>query len=137
MHKKTKGAIAEMAVAAKLLKAGWNVLFPFGENSRYDLAGEKNGKFIKVQVKYVSPSKGVLRVNCKSSNNWTVDKYTSKDIDFIAAYDPCSSNIYFIPPSKFNSSAIVLRLSPARNKQRASINEAKDFLFFKMCGEIP
>lgn len=131
MHKKTKGAIAEMAVAAKLLKEGWNVLFPFGENSRYDLVGEKNGKFVKVQVKYVSPSNGALKVNCKSSNNWSVDKYTSKEIDFIAAYNPVSGNIYFVPSSKFNSSSIFLRLSPAKNKQKISVNESKDFLPFK------
>ena len=69
MHKKTKGAIGELAVAAKLLKEGWNVLFPFGENNRYDLVGEKDGKFLKVQVKYVSPLNGALTVSCKSSNN--------------------------------------------------------------------
>ena len=131
MHKKTKGVIAELSVAAKLLKGGWNVLFPFGENNRYDLVGEKNGKFLKVQVKYVTPSNGALRISCKSSNNWSVNKYTSKEIDFIAAYDSVSGDIYFVPSSKFKSSAIALRLDEARNKQKISINKAKEFLFFK------
>jgi hypothetical protein len=131
MHKKTKGAIAELAVAAKLLKEGWSVLFPFGENHRYDLVGEKDGKFLRVQVKYISPSNGSLTISCKSSNNWSVDKYTSKEVDFIAAYDSASGNIYFIPSSKLNSSAIVLRLNAAKNKQKAGINEAREFMLFK------
>jgi len=131
MHKKTKGDIAELAVAMKLFKEGWNVLFPFGENNRYDLVGEKDGKFIKVQVKYVSPLNGALIVSCKSSNNWSVDRYTSKEIDFIAAYDSSSGSIYFIPSSKFNSSAIVLRINAAKNKQKTSINKAEEFLSFK------
>jgi len=107
------------------------VLFPFGENNRYDLVGEKDGKFLKIQVKYISPLNGALTVSCKSSNNWSVDKYTAKEIDFIAAYDSVSGNIYFIPSSKFNSSAITLRLSAARNKQKSSINKAEEFLLFK------
>ena len=87
MHKKTKGAIAEAAVATHLLSHGWNVLFPFGENHRYDLVAERNSRFIKIQVKYVTPKNGGLEVNCKSSNNWSVNKYTARQVDFIAAYN--------------------------------------------------
>jgi len=131
MHKKTKGSIAEMAVAAKLLKMRWSILFPYGENSRYDLVAEKNGKFVKVQVKYITPCNGVLDVNCKSSNNWSVDKYTAKQIDFIAAYDSENNEIYFVPSTKFNSSCIKLRIKPTKNKQKVSINTAGNFLLFK------
>ena len=131
MHKKTKGSIAEMMVASRLMKEGWNVLFPFGENSRYDLGAEKNGKFVKVQVKYVTPIKGVLAVGCKSSNNWSVDKYTPREVDFIAVYDADTSKIYFVPSSRFNRSSIKLRMMPAKNKQEANIKYAKDFVNFK------
>ena len=130
MHKKTKGSIAEMAVASNLLKRGWNVLFPFGENNRYDLVAEKNGKFLKVQVKYVTPRKGVLSVGCKSSNNWSVDKYTPEQVDFIATYDSANNKVYFVPSSSFNSSSIKLRIAPARNKQKANIKYAKNFVDF-------
>lgn len=131
MHKKTKGSIAEMMVASKLMTKGWNILFPFGENSRYDLVAEKNGKFVKVQVKYVTPVKGVLSIGCKSSNNWSVDKYTPEQVDFIATYDSTSSKVYFVPSSSFNSSAIKLRIAPTRNKQKVNIKYAKDFAVFK------
>jgi hypothetical protein len=131
MHKKTKGSIAEMVVASSLMKMGWNILFPFGENCRYDLAAEKDGRFSRVQVKYVTPKDGTLIVNCKSSNNWSVDKYTSKEIDFIAAYNPEGGNVYFIPSSKLNSSCIRLRIAPTKNKQTANVRNAAEFLLFK------
>ena len=72
MHKKTKGSIAELAVAAELVKEGWHILVPYGENTRYDLVAEKDGRFVRIQVKYVTPKDGKLYVNCCSSNNWSV-----------------------------------------------------------------
>jgi hypothetical protein len=131
LHKKAKGSIAELAVASKLMNMGWRVLFPFGENSRYDLVAEKEGKFVKVQVKYITPKNGTLEVNCKSSNNWSVDKYTPKQVDFIAAYNAVHKKIYFLPSSKFNSSSIKLRFEPAKNGQQVNIKNAGEFLRFK------
>jgi len=131
MHKKTKGSIAEMMVAARLMEKGWKVLFPFGENNRYDLVAEKDGKFSRVQVKYVTPKNGGLEVGCKSSNNWTVDKYTTAQIDCIAVYNSDNNDVYFIPSCKLNSSSIKLRISPTKNRQRLNIRYAKEFLHFK------
>ena len=84
LAKKTKGDTAELIIAAKFIENGWQVLFPFGENHRYDLVAEKGNKFLRVQVKYVTPKNGALEVSCRSSNNWSVIHYTSKDIDVIA-----------------------------------------------------
>ena len=64
MHKKTKGSVAELFVAARLMNEGWRVLVPYGENTRYDLVGERDGKFVRIQVKYVHPKRGALYVNC-------------------------------------------------------------------------
>ena len=88
MHKKTKGSIAEFHVCADLMRKGWRVLLPYGENSRYDVVAEKDGRFLRVQVKYVTPKNGVLYVHCQSSNNWSVESYTPSQIDVIAAFNP-------------------------------------------------
>ncbi len=118
MHKKTKGSIAELAVAGRLLEEGWQILFPVGENCRYDLVAEKDGKFLRVQVKYVTPKNGALEVNCRSSNNWSVLHYSAKDIDLIAAYDSVSRNIYFIPVDKINRNSFKIRIESSRNGQK-------------------
>lgn len=127
MDKKTKGGIAELAVAAKLMKIGWSVAFPYGERSRYDLIAEKKGKFIRVQVKYSTPKNGALRVNCRSSNNWSVLRYTADQIDVIAAYNPEDGQIYFIPANEINGSVMNLRLREAKNKQLQNVRFAEDY----------
>ena len=127
LQKKTKGDIAELAVAKKLIENGWKVLFPYGENHRYDLVIEKNNKFVRIQVKYVTPKNGALEINCRSSNNWSVLHYSPKDIDIIAAYNSYDGEIYFIPVSKINRSLFKLRIAPAKNNQKLKIHFAKDF----------
>ena len=93
MHIKTKGYIAEMYVAACLIEDGWKVLMPVGENNRYDLVAERGGKFIRIQVKYVTPKGGALEVNCRSSNNWSVLHYTAEEIDVIAVFNSDNKSI--------------------------------------------
>jgi Holliday junction resolvase-like predicted endonuclease len=128
MHIKTKGYIAELYVTARLIEDGWRVLSPVGENHRYDLVAEKEGVFIRIQVKYVTPKNGVLAVNCRSSNNWSVLHYSSKEIDIIAVFNSENKSIYYIPVSKINRSLFKLRINPAKNKQKAKIHLAEEFV---------
>ena len=128
MHKKTKGSIAELAVAARLVADGWHVLVPYGENTRYDLVAEKNGRFVRIQVKYVTPKNGKLSVNCRSSNNWSVLPYTTQEIDVLAAYNPVTGSVYYVPAANMRRSSLSLRLDPTRNKQKAFVRFASDFL---------
>ncbi len=130
MHTKLKGDIGELAVAGELLRLGWNVSFPYGENLKYDLIVEKQGKMKRVQVKTVIPKNGALRINCRSSNNWTVVHYNKNDFEVLAVYDLIAQDIYFIPVSKINKSLINLRLKPAKNFQKLNINLAKSFKSF-------
>ena len=127
MDKKAKGKVAEMAVSAKLMKMGWKILVPLCENTRYDLAAEKNGKFAKVQVKYVTPRMGKLDINCKSSNNWSILPYSTKEIDVLAVYNSDNHDVYFIPSANLNNSTIKLRVAPTKNKQHKGIKFARDF----------
>ena len=127
LHKKTKGDIAEMRIAADLLKRGWHVLFPYGENNRYDLVAEKNGKFLKVQVKYVTPKNGSLDVNCRSSNNWNVISYTAKEIDYIGVFDSIGGNIYYVPSSQMNKNLFKIRIEPSKNNQKKRVNCSENF----------
>ncbi len=127
MHKKTKGSIAELAVATRLLKEGWHVLLPYGENTRYDLIAEQNGRFVRIQVKYTTPKMGVLPVNCCSSNNWSVLQYTPAEIDVIAVYNSHDERIYFVPVTQLPKGHMKLRLDPPKNNQRVKVRYAAQF----------
>lgn len=128
LAKKTKGDIAELSVAAKFIEEGWQILFPFGENHRYDLVVEKENKFLRVQIKYVTPKNGALEINCRSSNNWSVIHYSPKDIDIIAAYNSIDKQIYFIPVKEINYSSLKLRLENSKNNQKKYIRYAKNYI---------
>jgi len=127
---KTQGSVAELFVAARLMELGWRVLFPFGENSRYDLVVTRADRFVRVQVKYVTPKKGALMVRCASSNNWSTKSYTSDEIDCIAAYDSVHAKVYFLPIEKANATLVNLRLDPSKNRQVQGIQHAHDFVDF-------
>ncbi|MFH1046749.1 MAG: group I intron-associated PD-(D/E)XK endonuclease [Patescibacteria group bacterium] len=126
-NKKRCGDVAELQVASHLTKEGWQVLFPYGEYCRYDIVAEKHGRFIKVQVKYVTPKNGTLTINCKSSNNWSVKPYTKEEIDCIVAYDSLSEEIYFIDVKDIKKSELRLRLGPTRNNQKVGVRLADDY----------
>jgi len=120
-----------MYVAARLIEDEWRVLIPVGENNRYDLVAERDGKFIRIQVKYITPKDGALDVNCRSSNNWSVLHYTPEEIDVIAAFNSDSKSIYYIPVSKINHSSFKLRINSAKNNQKTKIHFADDFTELK------
>ena len=88
---------------------------------------EKNGKFIRIQAKYVTPKEGKLYVNCQSSNNWSVLQYTSEEIDCIAVFDPIDSKVYYVPVSEIRRSAMTLRLNPPKNGQKCKVRYANQF----------
>jgi Holliday junction resolvase len=132
LSKKAKGDIAELAAAKRFVEDGWQVLFPYGENHRYDLVAEKDNKFVRVQVKYSTPKRGVLDVNCRSSNNWSVLHYTSNEIDLIAVYNPHNKNVYFIPVAEINHSQFKLRIEPSKNNQKAKTHFAENFSELKI-----
>mgnify|MGYP001291321766 CR=1 FL=1 len=130
MHTKQKGDIGQLIVATDLTRRGWNIAFPYGENIKYDLIAEKNGICRRVQVKAVTPKNGALRVNCRSSNNWSVRSYKPNDFEVLAAVDLKNQNVYFIPSDRIKKNLMNLRLSPAKNEQKININFAEDFITF-------
>lgn len=132
LSKKTKGDIAELIIAAKLLEDGWKISFPYGEDHRYDLIAEKDKKFVRIQAKYVTPKNGVLDVNCRSSNNWSVMTYTPEEIDFIAVYDSVNKNIYFISVQDINRKSFKIRIEDCKNKQIKKVHPAENFSELKI-----
>jgi Holliday junction resolvase-like predicted endonuclease len=125
---KQKGDVAEAYVTYLLKLRGFNVLIPWGEDNRFDLVTEKKGVFKKVQVKYVSSKNGILEVPLRSANNYKIIHYSPQDIDIIAAYEPITNKVYFIPlKSVRNRSSYKLRLVAAKNNQKKNISMASDY----------
>jgi hypothetical protein len=136
LNLKGKGDLAELAVAADLLRRGLKVAFPFGEDWDYDLIlCRPSGALERVQVKYARSDGETISVRCSSHSltNGRVrrtKRYTRATIDWLAAYDATTGRCYYVPSEVLGDGMrfLTLRLAPTRNGQRLRIRMATDFL---------
>ena len=131
---KSKGDLAEVAVAGDLMRRGYKIAFPYGEDWDYDLIVCRDEKLERVQVKYSRSNGEVIYVRCGSHSltNGKVratKRYTAEMIDWLAVYDPTSDCCYYIPAAELGDgrSMLSLRLSHTRNNQRSRIRQADDY----------
>jgi hypothetical protein len=133
---KAKGDLAEMMVAADLLRRGHKIAFPFGEDWDYDLILCRDGGALeRVQVKHTRSDGRVIRLKCFSHSltNGKVratKRYTAATIDWIAAWDATTDRCYYVPAEKLGEgrSTMHLRLDAPRSGRRLGINWASDFV---------
>jgi PD-(D/E)XK nuclease superfamily protein len=132
---KQKGDLAELMVAADLRRRGLKIAFPYGEDWDYDLIVERRGKLERVQVKHTRSNGEILVVQARSHSLTkgrvrSTKRYTSRTIDWLAAYDAATSRCYYIPADALGEgmSTLTLRLTPARNGQILGVRAAADYL---------
>jgi PD-(D/E)XK nuclease superfamily protein len=129
-----KGAIAEMGIAWHATQLGVDVYRPVSEGGRYDLIFDLDGRLWRVQCKWARRYGDVLIVRCyscrRAREGMRVRRYTTEEIDAVAAYSFDLDRCYFLPMDVVGRKRNVqLRLAPARNNQRDGINWAENFEF--------
>lgn len=127
---KRKGDIGEAMVMAEVLRRGYKVALPVGEDWRFDLVVLRGTKLERVQCKYVESNGEFLTIPCRSANNWSTHKYTAEDVDWIAAYDKTTDACYFVPSSLLEEgkATLTLRFTASKNGQTKGVRWAKDFV---------
>jgi len=122
-------------VAADLLRRGYKIAIPYGEDWDYDLILCRDGRLERVQVKYARSDGIVIVVRCYSHSltNGRVRAtklYTEETIDWIAVWDATSECCYYLPASQLGDGRAVLhlRLQPTLNNQKAGIRPSSDYL---------
>ncbi|HEX2241394.1 MAG TPA: group I intron-associated PD-(D/E)XK endonuclease, partial [Actinomycetota bacterium] len=106
--------------------AGKHVLLPFGEQPRYDLAYEEDGRLVKIQCKTGVVRKGVIWFRTHSVTRSAVLDYRN-DIDFFAVYCHERSEVYLVPVEDVPLRAAHLRVAPTRNGQTKGIRLASQY----------
>jgi len=138
-----KGLVGHTAVLNALVAAGKEVLIPWGDHHRYDLAyiqpGELNmswePRLIRVQCKVarISPNGGCLSFNAYSvmpgeKGRRSVKKGYAGDAEMFGVYSPNTGKVYLIPVSEVPPGGDVnLRLLKAKNNQEKKIHWARDY----------
>jgi hypothetical protein len=134
---KAKGDLAEVIVAADLVRRGYKVAIPYGEDWDYDLIVCRGLALERMQVKYTHSNGEVMVVRC-NSHSLTNGKiratklYTPEMIDWLAIYDASSDRCYYIPAAELGEGRYVLhvRLRWPTSNRRKDIHHASDYLQF-------
>ena len=138
MNSKDKGNIGEAIVLAEFTKRNIQVCIPFGDNARYDLVAEFNGKLNRIQVKYCGQEtvNNSFECPCASSTNHTTNKHLStyeNDVDYMAFYITAINKILLVPIDKINGrKTITFRTELPKNGQRTGVNFVEDYLLNKI-----
>lgn len=134
---KRTGDISELRLMHDLVRAGYLVSIPFGEDHRYDLVIEKAGKFASVQVKTGRLRNGAVLFNCYSSHahrGGAACRLYTNDVDYFGVYCPQLDSSYLIPIAEMPVQKGVLRVASTVNGQRRKLRWAGRYLLFEGIG---
>ena len=122
-----------MMVVADLMRRGYKIALPYGEDWDFDLIVCRGERLERVQVKYCRSNGEVICVRCRSHSLTngkvrSIKRYTAEMIEWLAVYDPTSDRCYYIPAAELGTgrSILHLRLTPARSGRKRGINLASD-----------
>jgi PD-(D/E)XK endonuclease len=132
---KAKGDLAEIIIAADLVRRGYKVAIPYGEDWDYDLIVCRDERLERVQCKYTTSDGMVITVRCRSHSLTNgkvraVKRYTAAMIDWLAVYDATTDRCYYVPAAELGDgmNMMHLRLVAARNNQREGVRPAEAYL---------
>jgi PD-(D/E)XK endonuclease len=122
-------------IAADLVRRGYKVAIPYGEDWDYDLIVCRDERLERVQCKYTASNGVFITVRCRSHSltNGKVKRtkhYTANMIDWLAVYDATTDLCYYVPAAALGTGMceMRLRLEPTRNHQRQLVRLAEDYL---------
>lgn len=128
MNSKAKGEISEGLVIAHLLRLGYSVSIPFGNNQRYDLIADDGARLWRVQVKTARLHQGCLVFSVASVNGFTYKKTPYHgQIDVFLVYSPDTDKVYSMPISEAGINETRLRVDVAKGGPTTTIKWAKDY----------
>ncbi len=129
-HPKEIGDRTTLAVMLALRQAGYGLLVPFGENTRYDLVIDDGLQLARVQCKTGRLREGAVRfAACSSYAHHPNPKALRRDyagqIDFFGVYCPETGGVYLVPFADASvRRQVSLRVAAARNGQERRIRLA-------------
>jgi PD-(D/E)XK endonuclease len=134
---KLKEDRAELEVARDLVRRGFRIAIPYGEDWDFDLIFCRPDSVVleRVQVKYTESDGEVISLRCASHSltNGRIRRtqmYTAEMVDWMAVYDQTTDRCYYVPATELGNGRreLSLRLVPARNSQAVGVRYARDYV---------
>lgn len=127
MHTVLKGDLSVAMLIAKFLRSGFVVLKPMSELSRYDLVIDRGGGFERVQCKTGRLRGGVIKFKACSAVRNERHSYRGQ-VELFGVYCPENDQCYLVSVDAVGTAEGVLRVEAPRNKQKAGVRAASEFL---------
>ena len=122
-------------IAADLVRRGYRIAIPYGEDSDFDLIVIRDEKLDRVHCKYTKSNGVFIHVQCRSHSLTkgkikTTKHYTAATIEWLAVYDATTERCYYIPAAELGTGKwdLRLRLAPTLNNQRRRVRLARSYL---------
>jgi hypothetical protein len=122
-------------IAADLIRRGYKIAIPYGEDWDFDLIVCREERLERVQCKYTRSNGQVIVVRARSHSLTNgkiraVKRYTATMIEWLAVYDATSECCYYVPAGELGEGMhmLHLRLTPPRNNQHLRVRLAAAYL---------
>jgi len=116
-NKKSTGELSEAIIMAHLLKKGWSVSLPFGNNQRYDMILDNGDKLLKIQCKTAWFRDGCIHFQTASKNGFTnVRTDYHGQIDLFLVYYPVLQKVYCVDVKLAGKNQMSLRIDDLKPK---------------------
>ena len=129
MNPKTFGELTEAIVLAELLRRGYAMSLPFGEQ-RYDFIADTDGALCRLQCKTGWLRNGAITFNaCSESGQRGAYSYSDYrgQVDAFIVYCHETGGLYWVPIEDATTRKMQLRVDEAKNSQRSRIRWAQDY----------
>ena len=138
-NSKMKGQLSEARTLYEFQKYGVPVCVPWGDNERYDLIAEFDGKFNRIQVKTANEeANGSIVCYTRSSTNHTTNKALTtyeEDVDYFVFVNQTHDWLALVPMSEIgNQKSINLRIDPPLSNNGKVVRYFQDYSFEKKFG---
>ena len=119
-----KGDHAELRIASKAKSLGWTVLFPHSESKKYDMVLERDGEFVRTQVKSSIRKGQSIEFRCSTLKGGVGGLqrtfYTDDEIDGFAVYNDEVEQCFWVPIGDANEKKMAINLEDSSAKNPAS-----------------
>ena len=127
LNTSSKGNSTSGVILAKLLALGYQVLTPFGDGGRYDLAFDDGKQIRRVQCKTGRIFKGVVVFSASSMGRNGKRTDYAGGADLFGVYCPQNDTVYLVPVADCPVTAANLRIQETLNNQTNNVRWAKAY----------
>src|SRR4051794_40700180 len=128
-----KGAIAEAMFSVAAIRAGFTVYRPISEHGRADLILDRGDRLLRVQCKWGTLDKNVVKAWIRTSRltprlGYINTTYDESEIDAIGVYCEGTDECYLLPVDRISGKTVIhLRIGPAKNNQQCGLQWADQY----------